>query len=191
MIGIGSTPPKQGAEIGETAMKMIMRRSFGCMLLLIGWGFCWTQDVPKPVQVTLCDLYQYPEQYAGRMVKVRAGAISDLSLDNILHDSPTRPCPTYMRIIVEFPDQVTPAPGFQLVRDEPYKKLLEALHNRRATHIDATYEGRFDAAFAWRDHKRIKIGQDKEKGFGIKHEYDGRIVLYQVSDVWAQPVPQR
>jgi hypothetical protein len=55
----------------------------------------------------------------------------------------------------------------------------------------ALYEGRFDAAFAWRDHKRVKVDQDAEKGYGKKHEYDARIVLHQVSDVWAKPLPRR
>jgi len=64
-----------------------------------------------------------------------------------------------MRIIVVFPDQVKPAPDFQLVQDESYKKLAEALHYPGPIHIDATYEGRLDAAFAWRDHKRIRLGQ--------------------------------
>jgi hypothetical protein len=30
-------------------------------------------------------------------------------------------------------------------------------------HIDATYEGRFDAAFAWRDHKRIRVGDNSRR----------------------------
>ena len=61
-----------------------------------------------------------------------------------------------------------------------------------ANPIDATYEGRFDAAFAWRDHKWIKLGQGNgsQEGYGKGHEYDGRIVLHQVSDVWAEPLPR-
>jgi len=69
--------------------------------------------------------------------------------------------------------------------------LEDALHHRGPIHIDATYEGRFDAAFAWRDHKRVRVGPDGENGYGKKHEYDARIVLRQVSDVWAKPVPRR
>jgi len=95
-----------------------------------------------------------------------------------------------MRIIVVFPDQVKPAPGFNLVRDESYKRLEEALHSRSPIHIDATYEGRFDAAFAWRQGKRVKLGQGNDKGYGKKHEYDARIVLRQVYDVWASPLPR-
>jgi len=96
-----------------------------------------------------------------------------------------------MRILVVFPDQVKPSPGFQIVQDESYKKLVDALHYSGPIHIDATYEGRLDAAFAWRDHKRIKVGQNAGNGYGEKHEYDGRIVLRQVSDVWAMPLPHK
>jgi len=112
-------------------MKTVMRVTYGCILLTA--GFCWSQDAAKPVEATLCDLYQHPEQYAGKMVRVRGGSVSELSIENILHDSPVEPCPTYMRIIVVFPDQIKPAPGFQLVRDEAYKKLEEALHDQSAS----------------------------------------------------------
>jgi hypothetical protein len=172
-------------------MKAIMRVTYSCALLLASCTFCWGQDGASPVEATLCDLYQHPEQYSGKMIKVRGGSVGELRIEDLLHDSHAKPCPAYMRIIVIFPDQVKPAPGFQVVRDESYKKLEEALHYPGPIHIDATYEGRFDAAFAGRDHKRIKLGQDKEKGYGKKHEYDGRIVLHQVSDVWTKPLPRR
>jgi hypothetical protein len=94
-------------------------------------------------------------------------------------------------VIVVLPDQVKPAPDFQLVRDESYKKLQQALHDSVPIRIDATYEGRFDGAFVWRDRQRIRVGQDEVKGYGKKHEYDARIVLRQVSDVWAMPIPRR
>jgi hypothetical protein len=171
-------------------MKTIMRAACGCVLLLAGCGFCWGQDDAKPVEATLCDLYQHPEQYAGKMIKVRGGSVGELRIEDILHDSHAERCPTYTRIVVVFPDQVKPAPGFEQVRDESYKKLEKALHYAGPIHIDATYEGRFDAAFAWRDHKRIRVGQYAGKGYGKKHEYDGRIVLHQVSDVWAKPLPR-
>lgn len=170
-------------------MKAIGRVVCACFVLLPGYGLCWGQEASKPVETTLCDLYQNPEQYAGKMVKVRGSG--GLRIEDALHDSHAEPCSAYMRIIVVFPDQVKPAPGFQLVQDESYKKLAQALHYPGSMHIDATYEGRFDAAFAWRDHKRIKVGHGEDEGYGKKHEYDARIVLRQVSDVWATPIPRR
>ena len=142
-------------------------------------------------EATLCDLYQFPEQYAGKIIKVRGGSVSGLAIDDSRHDSQPAVCPAYMRIVVVVPDQVRPSPTFDLVRDDSYRKLHDALHYGGAIHIDATYEGRFDALFAWRDHKRIRVGDSTEEGFGKRHEYDGRIVLRQVSDVWAKPLPRR
>jgi hypothetical protein len=170
-------------------MKTILQAMYGSLLLLT--PFCCGQQDMTPVEVTLCGLYQHPEEYAGKMVKVRAGSVGDLRLENILHDSPAEPCPSYMRLFVALPYQVKPTPSFQLVRNESFKELERALHRGGAIHIDATYEGRFDPAFVWRDHKRIRVGQDEEKGYGKKHEYDGRIVLRRVSDVWAEPLPQK
>src|SRR5260370_26344827 len=171
-------------------MKMVVLATYACVLLLAGCGFCWGQYAAKPIKATLCDLYQHPEQYSGKVIKVRGGSVSGLRIEDLLHDSHAKPCPTYMRIIVVFPDQVKPTPDFQLVRDESYKKLEEALNYSGPIHIDATYEGRFDAAFAWRDHKRVRVGQDAEKGYGKKHEYDARIVLHQVSHASPIPVPR-
>ena len=172
-------------------MKALVSLALGCVFLLPYCAVCTGQNVAKPVEATLCDLYQHPEQYAGKMIKVRGGSVSGLRIEDTLHDSHAEPCPTYMRITVVFPDRINPAPCFQLVQDESYKKLVEGLHYKGPIHIDATYEGRFDAAFMWRNHKRIRVGQDPEKGYRKKHEYDGRIVLRQVSDVWTYPLPRR
>lgn len=172
-------------------MKTLVCLAFGCVSLLADCPVSWGQSAAKPVEVTLCDLYEHPEKYADKIIKVRGGSISGLRIEDILHDSHADSCPAYMRILVVFPDQVKPSPGFQIVQDESYKKLVDALHYSGPIHIDATYEGRLDAAFAWRDHKRIKVGQNAGNGYGEKHEYDGRIVLRQVSDVWAMPLPHK
>jgi hypothetical protein len=172
-------------------MKTTTRATCSCVLLLAGWVFCCGQSAGQPIEATLCDLYQHPEQYAGKIIKVRGGSVGDLHIEDIMHDSHAEPCSAHMRIVVVFPDQVRPAPGYQLVQDESYKELVEALHRPGPIHIDATYEGRFDAAFAWRDHERIRVGEYAGKGYGKKHEYDGRIVLHQVYDVWAKLVPRR
>jgi hypothetical protein len=169
----------------------VFRAVFGG-LCLAALGACGWNDVPTAVEATLCDLYTHPEKYAGKMVRVRAGSFGqELSLEDILHDSKTEPCPAYMRINVVLPDHVKPEPGFQLVRNEPYKKLEEGRAYSGPIHIDATYEGRFDAVFVWRDHKRISVGPSQAKGYGKKHRYDGRIVLREVSAVWAEPVPRK
>jgi hypothetical protein len=96
-----------------------------------------------------------------------------------------------MSVIVVFPIQVKPSPDFELVQDESFRELEQALHRPGPTHIDATYEGRFDAAFYHRDGKRIRVGQGTGRGYGKGHRYDGRIVLRRVYDVTATPLPRR
>jgi hypothetical protein len=167
-------------------MKTLMRVTWGCVLLLAQCAICGGQHVAGPIEVTLCDLYQHPEQYAGKMVKVR-GAVgrNDLSLDDF-----SETCPAYMRVIVVYPNRIKPSPGFELIRDKSFKQLEDAIYQQGPVHIDATFEGRFDAAFYWRDHKRIAVGQGQLKGYGKKHNYDGQIVLHQVSDVAAFSLPR-
>jgi hypothetical protein len=166
-------------------MKRLICATFSCLILTALSGTCFGQGATDPVQTTLCDLYQHPEQYTGKMVKVRASvAGNDLWIDDFTEKS----CPTYMRLTVVFPEKVNPAPGFALVRDRSFKELEDAVYH---LHVDATFEGRFDAAFYWRDQKRIAIGQSQVKGYGKKHDYDGQIVLYKVSDVVARPVPHK
>jgi hypothetical protein len=168
-----------------------MRSGIGCILLVVGCGLCRGQEDTKPIKTTLCNLYQHPDQFQGRLVKVRGGSVSSLWIEDILHDSPSEPCPAYLRIVVEYPDKLNPTPSFQLVRDESFRKLQEALNYGGPMRIDATYAGRFDVAFVWRDQKRINVGPGPGKGYGKKGEYDGRIVLNQVYDVWARPLPRR
>jgi hypothetical protein len=173
---------------GDTTMKKPICAMFCYLLLLAPSVTCVGQHATNPVEATLCDLYQHPEQYIGKMVKVRGSVAGNyLWIDAFTEKS----CPTYMRLIVVFPDKVNPAPGFELVRDKSLKELEDALYHPRPIHIEATFEGRFDAAFYWRDQKRIAVGQSQVKGYGKKHDYDAQIVLYQVSDVVAKPLPRK
>jgi hypothetical protein len=169
-------------------MKSLMRLMLACLFAVGHSAVCQGQRLADPIEATLCDLYHNPEQYTGKMVKVRAAvAGDDLSIDSFTE----KPCPTYMRVIVIFPNRVKPAPGFDLIRDKSFEEFEDALHHDRPIHIDATFEGRFDAAFYWRDHKRIPVGPSDINGFGKNHKYDGRIVLHQVSDVVAKSRPHK
>src|SRR5882762_3874224 len=160
-------------------MKALMHLAFCCIFLLADCAGSRGQDAGKLVEATLCDLYQHPDQYAGKMVKVRGTvAGNDMWIDTFTEKA----CPTWMRIIVVFPTQLKLSPGFDLVRDQSFKEFEDAMYHPRPIHIDATFEGRFDAAFYWRDHKRIPIGPGGVKGYGKKHDYDGQIVLHRVLD---------
>ena len=163
---------------------------------VIGWwtstsifllSFCaasWGQVSTRPVEATLCDLYQHPDQYAGKIVKVRGTiAGNDMWIDAFTQ----KPCPSWMSIVVVFPKLIEPAPDFNLVRDDSFREFEDAIYHSRPIHIEATFEGRFDSVVTVRDGKRIKVG----KGYGKKHEHDGRIVLHRVSNVMAKPLPRK
>ena len=95
-----------------------------------------------------------------------------------------------MRIIVVLPGQVKPAPAFRLDKDDAYYRLDALLNSSERFHIDATYEGRFDAAFVWRNQERMRV-DNGQSGQWQSDRYDGRIVLRRVTDIWARRVPQR
>jgi hypothetical protein len=160
---------------------------FAFFLLSALSGSTWGQAGAEPSKVSLCELYQHPERYSGKIVRVRASVSgNDLSLDDF---SEREPCSAYMRVHLELPESVTPKPGFDLVRDETLNEFLDALH--KGMNVIGTYEGRFDPAFVWHAHKREPVGQGQPKGYGKKQRYDGRIVLRRVADVVVRPMPRR
>jgi hypothetical protein len=159
-----------------------------CVLLLGLWmgtgqGHTDEQGVP-PIKVTLCELAEHPEQYTGKMVAVRA---SEMGKDFWIEDFTNRACSAYTPVVVVYPEQIKPAPGFDLVRDDAFNKFFEEV--RKGMHVEATYEGRFDVAYVWRDHKRIYVGS--ESGYGKKYKYGARVVLRRLSDVVSHPAPNR
>ncbi|MBS1853113.1 MAG: hypothetical protein JST79_19590 [Acidobacteria bacterium] len=152
---------------------------------VLSYGQMETLD--SPLKVTMCQLYEHPEQYVGKMVEVRVNVSgNDLALDDF---SNQKSCSAYMKLHLELPQKATPAPGFSLVHGDAYNELLGNLH--RGMNVIATFEGRFDPLFVWRDQKRVRIGEGADKGYGKNHRYDGRIVLRKVSDVQARSVPRR
>ncbi len=152
---------------------------------VLSWGQMNTQV--SPPKVTMCELYEHPEQYAGKIVEVRANVSGKyLALDDF---SNQKSCSAYMRIHLELPQETTPATSFELVRGDAYNELLEKLH--RGMNVIATFEGRFDPLFVWRDQKRVRVGAGTGKGYGRSLRYDGRIVIRKVSDLLARAVPSR
>jgi hypothetical protein len=162
-----------------------------CLLLVIIPLDCpgQAENEPLAMKATLCDLAQHPEQYIGKMVKVRASvAGNDLWIDDF-EQKPA--CPSWMGVILVLPEQVKPKADFDVVRDEPFNQLFAELH--KGMNVQATFEGRFEAVYTWRNQKQVWIGegQEKSKGFGKKGQYGGRIVLHRVSDILARPMPRR
>jgi hypothetical protein len=155
------------------------------LFAMLSYGQMDKQDAP--LSVTACDLYEHPDQYAGKTVEVRANVIgADLALDDFANQ---KSCSAYMKLHLELPQEAKPVPSFNLLRDEAYSDLVEKL--QKGMNVTATVEGRFDPAFVWRDQKRSRVGVGTGEGYGKKHRYDGRIVLRKVSDVVARPIPRR
>jgi hypothetical protein len=165
-------------------MKLVPSCAWISIVILTCCAFSLAQPGAQPIETTLCELYQHPDQYAGKMVRVRGTiAGNDMWIDTFTE----KPCPSWMSIVVVFPDQVKPAPDFALVKDDSFKKFEEAMYHPRPIHIEATFEGRFDSTVTMENGKRIKTG----KGYGKKHQHNGRIVLHQVSDVTARPLGRK
>jgi len=139
------------------------------------------------------ELFERQEQYAGKMIKVRAGtAGAQLWISNAIFGGPVKTCSAWLDIVVLFPWQVTPHPDFDVVRDASFAKFKDAI-NTGKTRIDATYEGRFEILHVVRDGKRINVmtGKEEPKRRGKRGWYDARIVLHQVSDVDAMRLPRK
>ncbi len=81
--------------------------------------------------------------------------------------------------------------GRGVVRDKAFDRLFDALHD--GTNVQATFSGRFEAVYTWKNQKQVWIGdsQIRRKGFGKKGQYGGRIVLFSVSNILARPVPRK
>jgi hypothetical protein len=158
-----------------------------CFLLVSLAWLCQAEDEPAHINATLCELAEHPEQYMGKMVRVRASAVGDLSID----DFGQRPaCQSWIGVILVLPEQVNPRADFDVIRDESFSQLFDDL--RKGMNVQATFEGRFDAVYTWRDQKRVWIaGAVKSKGFGKKGQFGGRIVLHRASDILARPVPRK
>jgi hypothetical protein len=162
-----------------------------CMVVLLSSLFARarSQNGSAPLKVTMCNLYVDPQKYAGKMIEVRATTRNlDLRLERPTFE-PQEPCATsgYMTIGLEFPQDVKPRPEFDLIRDESFEKYSHAL--QKLMRVEATFEGRFDPVFIWRNHKRERVGEGE--GYGKKHSEDGRIVLHRVSDVETKYIPRK
>src|SRR5260370_41184255 len=103
-----------------------MKTSFCfCVLLLAFYtatGRGHTDQQSAPIKATLWELAEHPEQYAGKMVAVHA---SEMGKDFWIEDFTNKSCSAWTQVIVVYPDQVDPAPGFDLIRGDPFNKFSE------------------------------------------------------------------
>jgi len=163
-----------------------------CVAVLLSSSFSRAQarNEGAPLKVTMCDLYNDPQKYAGKMIEVRAtiAGYRDPKLEQPAF-APQEPCAAsgYMTIGLELPQNAKPKPKFDLIRDESFQKYAEAL--QKPMRIEATLEGRFDPTFIWRNHKRERVGEGE--GYGKQDSEDGRLVLYRMSDVETKYIPRK
>jgi hypothetical protein len=157
------------------------------LLVLPYASFSWGQPSPAPVKVSYCDLVTRPEQFAGKMVEVRATIVGYRAPSVEMPTfSPQEPCSAYLNIALEFPNDLASKP-FDPVRDATYQEYQQGL--QKPMRIEATLEGRFELVFVWKDRKRVKFGEGR--GFGKKHSADARLVLRRMSDVVTRYLPRR
>ena len=130
----------------------------------------------RPARITMCDLYRNPEQYSGTIIAVRSSVSgNDLWID----DYAQSPCPSWTKVVLVLAKNNT-----ELIKDSTYNLFFDDL--RKGMSVEATFVGRLDVAFVWRDHKRIFLGTQK-KGFGKKGDAGAQLVLQQISEVTARP----
>ena len=173
---------------------MRARRYVLCALFTLALSYAFsgaqTRNDEAALKVRLCDLYEEPQAYAGKLISVRATIVGrdDPTLEEQAF-SKQEPCSgvVYMTIVMELPKNVTPKPNFELQRNDSFKEYLKAL--KKPARIEATLEGRFDPIFVWRDRQRIRVGQGR--GYGKKYSADARLVLRRMSDVVTWPIPRK
>src|SRR5690242_17862824 len=98
---------------------MKIRSTFFALLLAVCAGVVQAQTGQEnvPIKVTLCDLAEHPERYAGKIVAVHA---TEMGKDLWIEDFVNKPCSAWTQIIVVYPDRIKPPPGFALVRDDAF-----------------------------------------------------------------------
>ena len=93
-----NTSSKTTAATGDPKMKLIPTCACVFIFALSCCAFSWLQP-SQPIDTSLCELYQHPDQYAGKMIRVRGTiAGNDMWIDTFTE----KPCPSWMSIVVIF-----------------------------------------------------------------------------------------
>jgi len=125
----------------------------------------------------VCELLKAPRRFSGSLVSVHAELIAAREL--LLVDDTDWECG---RLASDYPEspEVSPTPGFTLIRDQSLEDLKRAFPVLRLSpsgtrgRIIATFEGRFDWTPRGSGHQRLR---------------KTRLVLHRVSDVTVIPAP--
>jgi hypothetical protein len=141
------------------------------------------QSDTSAADVTMCDLYRNPKQYAGKMVQFRASVVrwdvKHFWLDDF---APPQGCEAYMRVATVFPNDVRPKVSFQFVRNDSWREFVVQI---KLKDVEAAFVGLFEPYFVSREHKRVRVTDDP--AFKKQNSYDVRLVLVSISNVIARP----
>jgi len=149
--------------------------------------YAQTNVATTPIAVKMCDLYEHPEQYSGKMVKFRASVVR-LKLENMeLDDFTQTPCGAYMVVKATIPDDIHPSPPFHLESNESWMKLTSSISSKR---VMADFTGLFKPYFVWRDKTRTQVAEMVPKA-AKKNRYDALFVIQSVSEVQALDIPRK
>src|SRR5579872_7125692 len=77
--------------------------------------------------VTMCELWESPTKYAGRMVQVRATAMGRDFKELWIEGYGCKPTQGYMHVLAELPEQVDPQPDFTAVVDDSFATFRSSI----------------------------------------------------------------
>ncbi len=145
-------------------------------LLMITFGDASGAD---DVSVDFCKLLANPENFAGRVISVRA-RITKSRHGTVLNGEGCDGA-----ILLELRAEVVPKRDAILTKDSEYEKFDQALFifkpgsTELKNRIDGNFQGRFDTVLRMKDGKCVR----NSKGYGQNSILTSRLVLYKVSDV--------
>ncbi len=141
-------------------------------------------DTPAEVaSVTMCELWEFPTKYAGKMVQVRATAMGRDFSELWIEGYGCKPAQGYMHVLAALPQQVDPQPDFTAVVDDSFVTFRSSIKSKI---VQATFIGLFQPVFVWHDQKRERVGSGN--GFGKKKNYDARLIVRSISAVTELPL---
>jgi len=150
------------------------------LILALFAPWCGLGQEQAAEMVDICDLVQRPQEYNGKMVRVRGDVSSGWARQGqlitefwIAQPFGSTRCIAHLKVVL--PVRVKPKLGFEVRQDESFRKFDEALHTAMVT--AATFQGRFESG--------AKKGSGKIRPSAMK------LVLEQVSDVEAHWAPNR
>jgi len=147
----------------------------GVVLSILNCGLAQTLPPPAAGSVDLCDLYQHPETYQGKIIQVYA-RISGPELE--LDDFPAKEaCPARMRLKLEFPsEQVIDRMDIETRAD------VNVLRHRYHKNQVALIAGRFHAAYVHKGDQKLPVAGSPSQGYGLHHDFDGVILLQSLTE---------